>query len=61
MRTDPELRPSKSSPYKSQSQVTFTATSPLYEYSSPLAYGLAIAMTALIVIADLTEYVGGAA
>ena len=66
VRADPERRPNKSSPYRPpQSKVTFTATSPLYEYSSSrlwLAYGLAIAMTTLIVIAGLTVmYISSAA
>jgi hypothetical protein len=51
------LRPNKSSSYKSpQSQVTFTTISPVYEYSGHrlwLAYGLAIAISVLIVIAGL--------
>ena len=56
----------KSSPYKPpQSLVTFTATSSVYAYSSPrlwLAYGLAIAITVLIVTAGLTVmYISSAA
>lgn len=51
------LRPNKSSSYKPpQSQVTFTTISPVYEYSGHrlwLAYGLAIAISVLIVIAGL--------
>jgi hypothetical protein len=51
------LRPNKSSSYKPpQSQVTFTTISPVYEYSGHrlwLAYGLAISISVLIVIAGL--------
>jgi hypothetical protein len=66
MRANPERRPNKSSPYKlPQTEVTFTSTSPLYEYSSSrlwFAYGLAIAMATLIVIAGLTViYISSAA
>ena len=51
------LRFNDSSPYKlPQSEVTFSTISPIYEYSQTrlwLAYGVAIAISAVIVIAGL--------
>jgi hypothetical protein len=60
------FRANQSSPYKlPQSEITFTTVSPVYEYSQSrlwLAYGVAIAISILIVIAGLTVvYLSGAA